>query len=41
MTNEEIITAILEILKKEKEQENFLSPVESEILQLIDKELED
>jgi hypothetical protein len=41
MTDKETIKVIFEILKKTKEQENFLSPVESEILQLIEKNLED
>ena len=41
MTDKETIKAIFEILEQTKEEENFLSPVEFEILELVKKNLED
>ena len=41
MNNKETIKAIFEILEQTKEKENFLSPVEFEIFELVKKNLED
>jgi hypothetical protein len=41
MTDKETIKKIFEILQREKEVENFLSPVEFQIFELVKENLKD